>query len=223
MDSLSIFPFDFRYPTDDSSLPTPSTQVSDASGLSNSGPFSSAQFPRANNDASSISFPFPPTPPYFWSEIPGSSKFNTAEFNASPIYGDYIPVAQPQTNIPRSLPRKNRVQKRRTTKVSKNEPHAGAAENRTSTGTAVEFVNLTIRDAKKITAAVARSGSFKTKTKRANEAQQKEKQLEYARQLSAAALRAVRASGGDTASLVKQGFFICEGGFLNSDYRGNIW
>jgi hypothetical protein len=71
-----------------------------------------------------------------------------------------------------------------------------------STLGAVDFVNFTPRDSRKILTGVAPSGSSKTKARREKEA------LEKRRKLSQAAMRAVREAGGDIESLVKQGLFV---------------
>lgn len=68
-----------------------------------------------------------------------------------------------------------------------------------SLGGAVDFVNFTPSDSKKILTGVAPSGSSKTKARREREA------MEKRRKLSQAAVRAVRAAGGDVESLVEEG------------------
>jgi hypothetical protein len=90
------------------------------------------------------------------------------------------------------------VRKRRTTKASKNTPRTPS----TGTTTTVDFVNFTPDDSTKILTGVAPSGSSKTKARREKEA------MEKRRKLSLAALRAVRAAGGDVESLVEQGLFV---------------
>ena len=85
------------------------------------------------------------------------------------------------------------IQKRPTTKGSK--------EKRTPSAGAVDFVNFTPSDSRKILTGVAPSGSSKTRARREKEA------MEKRRKLSIAALRAVRAAGGDVESLVEQGLF----------------
>lgn len=87
------------------------------------------------------------------------------------------------------------VRKSRRTKASKNAPRTP------STGT-VDFVNFTPDDSGKILTGVAPSGSSKTKARREKEA------MEKRRKLSIAALRAVRAAGGDVESLVEQGLLV---------------
>ncbi|KAI6716564.1 hypothetical protein JHW43_000995 [Diplocarpon mali] len=67
---------------------------------------------------------------------------------------------------------------------------------------AVSFVNYTPSDSRKILTGVAPSGSSKTKARREKEA------LDKRRKLSQAAVRAVRAAGGDIDSLVEQGLFV---------------
>ena len=69
-------------------------------------------------------------------------------------------------------------------------------------GGAVDFVNFTPQDSKKILTGVAPSGSSKTKARREMEA------MEKRRKLSQAAVRAVRAAGGDIESLVEEGLFV---------------
>ncbi|TVY35675.1 Developmental regulatory protein [Lachnellula subtilissima] len=68
-------------------------------------------------------------------------------------------------------------------------------------GGAGDFVNYTPSDSRKILTGVAPSGSSKTKARREKEAMDKR------RKLSQAALRAVKAAGGDVESLVEQGLF----------------
>ncbi|PBP18343.1 developmental regulatory protein WetA [Diplocarpon rosae] len=67
---------------------------------------------------------------------------------------------------------------------------------------AVSFVNYTPSDSRKILTGVAPSGSSKTKARRAKEA------LDERRKLSQAALRAVRAAGGDVDCLLEQGLLV---------------
>ena len=83
------------------------------------------------------------------------------------------------------------MRKRRTAKGNK--------EKQTPT---VDFVNFTPSDSRKILTGVAPSGSSKTRARREKEANDKR------RKLSLAALRAVRAAGGDVDSLVEQGLFV---------------
>jgi hypothetical protein len=66
----------------------------------------------------------------------------------------------------------------------------------------VDFVNFTPSDSMKILTGVAPSGSSKTKARREKEA------MEKRRRLSLAAVRAVRAAGGDVESLVEEGLFV---------------
>jgi hypothetical protein len=108
-----------------------------------------------------------------------------------------------------------RVQKRRTTKASKNEPSTSVVEKGASTGAAVEFVNFTLDDSREILAGVARSGAAKTKARRQKEA------LEKVRKLSAAALRAVRAVGGDVGSLIEQDLFFVSD--CVESYESDLW
>lgn len=88
------------------------------------------------------------------------------------------------------------VRKRRTTKNKR-------PSSRTPTlGGAIDFVNFTPNDSRKILTGVAPSGSSKTKARREKEA------MEKRRKLSQAALRAVREAGGDVDSLVEQGLLV---------------
>ena len=89
------------------------------------------------------------------------------------------------------------IQKRKTQKVSKS-----STPRTPSLGGAVDFVNYTPNDSRKILTGVAPSGSSKTKAKREKEA------MEKRRRLSQAAVRAVRAAGGDVESLVEQGLLV---------------
>jgi hypothetical protein len=66
----------------------------------------------------------------------------------------------------------------------------------------VGFVNYTPDDSQKILTGVAPSGSSKTKARREKEA------LEKRRKLSQAAVRAVRAAGGDVKALVEEGLLV---------------
>jgi len=88
------------------------------------------------------------------------------------------------------------VRKRKTQKSNKEK-----TPRTPNTGGAVDFVNYTPNDSRKILTGVAPSGSSKTKARREKEA------LEKRRKLSQAAVRAVRAAGGDVDSLVEQGLF----------------
>lgn len=88
------------------------------------------------------------------------------------------------------------VRKRRITKNKNSTP-------RTPTlGAAIDFVNFTPNDSRKILTGVAPSGSSKTKARREKEA------MEKRRKLSQAAVRAVREAGGDVDSLVEQGLLV---------------
>ncbi|KAL5321598.1 hypothetical protein ACEPPN_009558 [Leptodophora sp. 'Broadleaf-Isolate-01'] len=95
-----------------------------------------------------------------------------------------------------SSPAAFHVRKRKTPKSSKH------STPRTPTTGTVDFVNYTPSDSRKILTGVAPSGSSKTKARREKEA------LDKRRKLSQAALRAVRAAGGDVDSLVEQGLFV---------------
>ena len=89
------------------------------------------------------------------------------------------------------------VRKRKSPRTSKN-----STPRTPSTPGAVDFVNFTPSDSRKILTGVAPSGSSKTKARREKEA------LEKRRKLSQAAMRAVRDAGGDIESLVEQGLFV---------------
>jgi hypothetical protein len=98
---------------------------------------------------------------------------------------------------PRSPPSPTFHVKKRKTRTNKQ------STPRTPTlGGAVDFVNYTPSDSQEILTGVAPSGSSKTKARREKEA------MEKRRKLSLAALRAVRAAGGDVESLVEQGLLI---------------
>lgn len=73
---------------------------------------------------------------------------------------------------------------------------------RPSPSGAVDFVNFTPSDSRKILTGVAPSGSSKTKARREKEA------MEKRRRLSQAALRIVRAAGGNVDSLVEEGLLV---------------
>ncbi|KAL2071298.1 hypothetical protein VTL71DRAFT_12533 [Oculimacula yallundae] len=90
-----------------------------------------------------------------------------------------------------------RKRKSKTLRSSK-----GSSTPRTPTSASVDFVNYTPNDSRKILTGVAPSGSSKTKARREKEA------LDKRRKLSQAAMRAVRAAGGDVESLVEQGLFV---------------
>lgn len=89
------------------------------------------------------------------------------------------------------------VRKRKSPKTSKH----STPRTPPGLGGAVDFVNYTPNDSRKILTGVAPSGSSKTKARREKEAMDKR------RKLSQAALRAVKAAGGDVESLVEQGLF----------------
>jgi len=95
-----------------------------------------------------------------------------------------------------STPAGFHVRKRKTPKSNKQ------STPRTPNTGSVDFVNYTPSDSRKILTGVAPSGSSKTKARREKEA------LDKRRKLSQAALRAVRAAGGDVDSLVEQGLFV---------------
>ncbi|KAH9906867.1 hypothetical protein F4778DRAFT_601626 [Xylariomycetidae sp. FL2044] len=69
-------------------------------------------------------------------------------------------------------------------------------------GGGIDFVNFTPSDKNVLMTGVAPSGSSKTKARREKEA------MERRRKLSEAALKAVRAAGGDIDKLVEEGFVI---------------
>jgi hypothetical protein len=83
--------------------------------------------------------------------------------------------------------------RKRRTKASKEKQKPPIAK--------MDFVNFTPSDSRKILTGVAPSGSSKTRARREKEA------MEKRRKLSMAALRAVRAAGGDVEILVEQGIF----------------
>ena len=70
------------------------------------------------------------------------------------------------------------------------------------TPTLGDFVNYTPSDSRKILTGVAPSGSSKTKARREKEA------LEKRRKLSQAAMKAIRAAGGDVGTFVEEGLFV---------------
>ncbi|KAG4442684.1 hypothetical protein IFR05_001791 [Cadophora sp. M221] len=90
------------------------------------------------------------------------------------------------------------ARKRKTPKSSKQ----STPRIPTTGSSTVDFINYTPSDSRKILTGVAPSGSSKTKARREKEA------LDKRRKLSQAALRAVRAAGGDIDSLVEQGLFV---------------
>jgi hypothetical protein len=89
------------------------------------------------------------------------------------------------------------VRKRKTQK-----PNKQTAPRTPSVGGPVGFVNYTPEDSEQILTGVAPSGSSKTKARREKEA------LERRRKLSQAAVRAVRAVGGDVKALVDEGLIV---------------
>lgn len=91
------------------------------------------------------------------------------------------------------------LRKRRTPKV---ERKASTARSSASESGNVEFMNYTPDDSMKILNGVAPSGSSKTKARREKEA------LDKRMKLSQAALRAVRAAGGDPDCLFEEGLFV---------------
>ncbi|KAG0652891.1 Developmental regulatory wetA [Hyphodiscus hymeniophilus] len=100
---------------------------------------------------------------------------------------------QSDSPSPKSTHSSFHIRKRRATK--------GVKEKKTPSAGPVDFVNFTPSDSRKILTGVAPSGSSKTRARREKEA------MEKRRKLSMAALRAVRAAGGDVESLVEQGLF----------------
>ncbi|KAH8796698.1 hypothetical protein BGZ57DRAFT_18143 [Hyaloscypha finlandica] len=128
--------------------------------------------------------------------------------NAANRQRAHAPSRQPQSSSPMRKSRFGssdyespsptfKVRKRKSPKNNKN-----STPRAPSTLGAVDFVNFTPRDSRKILTGVAPSGSSKTKARREKEA------LEKRRKLSQAAMRAVREAGGDIESLVKQGLFV---------------
>ncbi|CZS88110.1 uncharacterized protein RCO7_01078 [Rhynchosporium graminicola] len=97
---------------------------------------------------------------------------------------------------PSPQPAAFQVRKRKTSKSGKQ------STPRTPTSGPADFVNYTPSDSRKILTGVAPSGSSKTKARREKEADDKR------RKLGQAAMRAVRAAGGDVESLVEQGLFV---------------
>lgn len=92
---------------------------------------------------------------------------------------------------------KRRASSRKASDIAPRTPIAGSGM-----GGSVDFVNFTPSDSMKILTGVAPSGSSKTKARREKEA------MEKRRRLSLAAVRAVRAAGGDVESLVEEGLFV---------------
>ena len=101
---------------------------------------------------------------------------------------------QSESPSPKSASSNFQIRKRRTTRGSKEKKTPGLGS--------ADFVNFTPSDSRKILTGVAPSGSSKTRARREKEAMDKR------RKLSLAALRAVRAAGGDVESLVEQGLFV---------------
>lgn len=115
--------------------------------------------------------------------------------HSSPIRKGRPALRESESLSPKTPSSAFHVRKCRRTKASKNTP-------RTPGTGAVDFVNFTPNDSRKILTGVAPSGSSKTKARREKEAMEKRQKL------SMAALRAVRAAGGDVDSLVEQGLFV---------------
>jgi hypothetical protein len=130
----------------------------------------------------------------------------------SPPQGDYVPGApshqqhsgsmrdtrsfarhQSESPSPKNTTSNFQIRKRKITKGNK--------EKKSPSAGAVDFVNFTPGDSRKILTGVAPSGSSKTRARREKEAKDKR------RKLSMAALRAVRDAGGDVDSLIEQGLF----------------
>jgi len=105
--------------------------------------------------------------------------------------------APPVSESDSPSPKRYQVKKRKTPRKERN-----SVPRTPSLGVAVDFVNFTPSDSKKILNGVAPSGSSKTKARREKEA------MEKRRKLSQAAVRAVRAAGGDVESLVEQGLLV---------------
>lgn len=106
-----------------------------------------------------------------------------------------------------SPPLEPTVRKRKTQKQKPNnkQPPSTPRTLRTpslSVSGPVDFVNYTPHDGEKLLTGVAPSGSSKTKARREKEA------LERRRKLSQAAVRAVRAAGGDISGLAEEGLII---------------
>ncbi|TVY81424.1 Developmental regulatory protein wetA [Lachnellula suecica] len=109
----------------------------------------------------------------------------------------YSESSDSESPSPKSSATGFHVRKRKSPKTSKH----STPRTPPGLGGAVDFVNYTPNDSRKILTGVAPSGSSKTKARREKEAMDKR------RKLSQAALRAVKAAGGDVASLVEQGLF----------------
>ncbi|KAI9055892.1 hypothetical protein LZ554_000830 [Drepanopeziza brunnea f. sp. 'monogermtubi'] len=108
---------------------------------------------------------------------------------------------------PSPLPRHGQQQpalhvRKRKTKSSKQATPRTPSSSSSITAGAVDFVNYTPSDSRKILTGVAPSGSSKTKARREKEA------LDKRRKLSQAAMRAVQAAGGDVESLVEEGLLV---------------
>jgi hypothetical protein len=101
--------------------------------------------------------------------------------------GSPSPIASPELQV------RKRKTSRQTRQFASGTPPLAAS---------VGFVNYTPDDSQKILTGVAPSGSSKTKARREKEA------LEKRRKLSQAAVRAVRAAGGDVKALVEEGLLV---------------
>ncbi|VCU39675.1 Bgt-596 [Blumeria graminis f. sp. tritici] len=95
--------------------------------------------------------------------------------------------------------------KRQVRKQPSFKNHKTRLPSRNKTRGPLDFVNFTPNDSLQLLTGVAPSGSNKTKARREKEA------LEKRVRLSQAALRAVRAAGGDIRSLFKEGIIGCDG------------
>jgi len=140
---------------------------------------------------------FSPTQPQFHAR---PRKFAQPPSNypqqSSPIRKPRSSSSDSEGPSPKSSPAFH-VRKRKNAKGKRH------SEPRTPTlGGAVDFVNYTPDDSRKILTGVAPSGSSKTKARREKEAMDKR------RKLSQAAVRAVRAAGGNVESLVEEGLFV---------------
>ncbi|PSS20456.1 hypothetical protein M430DRAFT_58287 [Amorphotheca resinae ATCC 22711] len=110
----------------------------------------------------------------------------------SPVRKTGFVASEYEPPSPKS-PSELHVRKRRNQRTNKH-----PTPRTPSLGRSVDFVNFTPDDSRKILTGVAPSGSSKTKAKREKEA------MERRRKLSEAAIRAVRAAGGDVESLVEE-------------------
>jgi hypothetical protein len=137
-----------------------------------------------------------------------SASRSQPHYNAANRQRAHAPSRQPQSSSPIRKSRSGssdsdspsptfHIRKRKSPKNNKN-----STPRTPSTPGAVDFVNYTPSDSRKILTGVAPSGSSKTKARREKEA------LEKRRKLSQAAMRAVRDAGGDIESLVEQGLFV---------------